>query len=399
MKAEIISTGTEILLGNIQDANTSYLAEHLAGLGIDLFYASSVGDNFERMLGLLQTAWSRSDLILMTGGLGPTQGDITREVIAALFGEKMEVDPIQKANLEKFFVGRGIPMSDNNLKQASLIPSAQAVPNPNGTAPGWWAEKEGKIIVAMPGPPGEMQPMWKNHVAPALQQRSGAIIASKILKAYGVPEGTMDENLDKLIKSPNPTLALYAKIDGINIRITAKAATQEEAKAMIASHEAAVRKILGDAIWGAGEDTFDGIVGQALIKKNMTLAVAEGFSIASLAQILSHTPDSNRFFKGGFFTNSDDAKLSLGLVWGAGGKGEVAKGMASLAREKFGASFAIGIEWQAPTAGNENSAKVFVAIVGPKPMSPVIRSFSGRLMLVPNRVAYAALYELKQMLG
>jgi nicotinamide-nucleotide amidase len=202
-----------------------------------------------------------------------------------------------------------------------------------------------------------------------------------------------------LIKSPNPTLALYAKTDGINIRITAKAAKEEEARAMIVLHEAEVKKILGDAIWGADEDTLEGIVGQVLAKKNMTLAVAESFSAASLTQILSHTPQSHRFFKGGFYTNSDDAKLSLGLVWGAGGKGEVAKGMASLAREKLGSRYAIGIEGQAPTSGMENSAKVFIAIVGPRPMSPVVRSYTGRLMQVPHRVAYAALYELKQILG
>ncbi len=398
MKAEVVSTGTEIILGNITDTNTSFLAEHLAQLGIDLYYASSVGDNFERMLTVLQCALGRSDLIITTGGLGPTQGDITREVIAALFGEKMEVDLAQKSHLEKFFVGRGIPMSENNLKQASLIPSAQAIPNPNGTAPGWWAEKNGKIVIAMPGPPGEMQPMWHNHVAPALQRRSGAIIVSRTLKSYGVPEGTMDEQLSALLKSPNPTLALYAKIDGINLRITAKADTQAEAQSLIARHEAEVRKILGDSIWGVDDDTLEGVVGQALMKKNMTVAVAESFSIASMMQILARAPESPRFFKGGFFTNSDEAKLALGLVWGGGGAGDAAKSMAVLARDKMGASIGIGIDGQLQTVNNEKTARVFIAIVGPKAMPPVTRNYSGRLMMVPGRVAYTALFELRKML-
>jgi nicotinamide-nucleotide amidase len=399
MKAEIVSTGTEILLGNITDTNTSFLAEHLAQLGIDLFYASSVGDNFERMLGVLQLALSRSDLIITTGGLGPTQGDITREVIAALLGEKMEVDAGLKLNLEKFFVGRGIPMSDNNLKQASLIPSCQAIPNPNGTAPGWWAEKNGKIIVAMPGPPGEMQPMWHNHVAPALQRHSEAIIASRTLKNYGVPEGTMDEQLSTLLKSPNPTLALYAKIDGINLRITAKAATQAEAQALITKHEAEVRKILADSVWGADDDTLEGVVGQALIKKGMTLAVAESFSAASLMRILARAPQSPRFFKGGFFANSDEAKLALGLVWGSGGGAEMAKGLAVLARDKMSASIGISIEGQIQTVSNEKTAKVFIGIVGPKNMPAVVRNYSGRLMTVADRVAYMALFELRKLLA
>ena len=398
MKAEIISTGTEILLGNITDTNTSFLAEHLAQLGIDLFYASSVGDNYDRMLDILKCAWGRSDLIITTGGLGPTQGDITREVIAGLFAEKMEVDPGLKANLEKFFNERGIDMTANNYKQASLIPSAQAIPNPRGTAPGWWAEKNGKIVVAMPGPPGEMQPMWHNHVAPALQKRSGDIILSRTLKSYGVPEGTMDEKLSSLLKSPNPTLALYAKTDGIYMRITAKAATLDEAKSLIALHEAEVRKIYEDYIWGADDDTLDAMVGQLLIKQGLSLAVAESFIGGSLTQILSHTPDSSRFFRGGIFIASDEAKLSLGLVWGAGGKADVAKGIASLAREKMGASIGIGIEGQTQTVENEKVASVSIAIVGPSPRDVIVRTYSGRLTQIVGRMAYQSLFELKQLL-
>jgi nicotinamide-nucleotide amidase len=398
MKAEIIATGTEILLGNIVDTNTSFLAEHLAQLGIDLNYTCSVGDNFERMLAVMKAGLERSDVILTTGGLGPTQGDITREVIAALFGEKMEVDGGLKAALGKFFTGRGIPMSENNLKQASLIPSAQSIPNPNGTAPGWWAQKDGKIIIAMPGPPGEMQPMWHNHVRPALESRSGSIIHSRILKSYGVPEGTMDEQLSTLLRSSNPTLALYAKMDGINLRITAKAATKAEAQSLIVAHEAEVRKSLGGSIWGADDDTLEGVVGQALIKKKMTVAVAESFSAASLVQVLARAPESQKFFKGGYFTNTDEAKLALGLVWGSGGAAEMAKGLAAMARDKMGASIGIGIEGQIQTVNNEKTAKVFIAIVGPKTMPSVVRDYSGRIMAVAGRVAYTALFELRKVL-
>ncbi len=398
MKAEVISTGTEILLGNIVDTNTSFLAEHFAQLGIDLHYASSVGDNFDRMLEVLRCAADRSDIIITTGGLGPTQGDITREVIAALFKEKMEIDAALKAELEKFFTGRGIPMSANNLKQASLIPSARAIPNPNGTAPGWWAEKGGTIIVAMPGPPGEMQPMWHNYVAPVLQRRSGSIILSRTLKCYGVPEGTMDEQLSALIQSANPTLALYAKIDGINLRITAKGKTREEAAALIAGHKTKTKKILGDSIWGADDDTLEGVVGQALMKKGMTLAAAESFVNASLTQVVSRAPESPRFFRGGFFINSGETRKALGLESG-GGDEAAAKAMAALARAKMGASVGIGIDGRILTVNNEKTARVFLAIVGPDSMTPVVRNYSGRLMAVPGRVAYTALFELRRMLG
>ncbi|KPK21044.1 MAG: damage-inducible protein CinA, partial [Dehalococcoidia bacterium SG8_51_3] len=153
MKAEIMSIGTELLLGEIVDTNTPYLANQLAVLGIDLYFTSAVGDNSARLLNTLKQAWDRSDIILTTGGLGPTQDDITRDVIAALLGEKMEVDPQLKQELINFFARRGIEMPESNIRQATVIPSATALVNPQGTAPGWWVEKEGKIIVAMPGPP------------------------------------------------------------------------------------------------------------------------------------------------------------------------------------------------------------------------------------------------------
>jgi nicotinamide-nucleotide amidase len=271
MKAEIIATGTELLLGEVMDTNTSFLAQQLASLGIDLYFTSSVGDNYERLLGVLKCAWQRSDLILTTGGLGPTQGDITREAIAGLFGEKMEVDQVLKTAMQKFFAERGIEMTSNNLKQAMLIPSAQAIPNPRGTAPGWWAEKEGHIIIAMPGPPAEMQPMWQSHIAPALQKRAGAIILSRTLKTFGLPESTVDERLAALLKSPNPTLASYAKQDGIHLRITAKAENLEKARALIASHEKAVRDIVRDYVWGVDDDVLENMVGKTLIAKKLWL--------------------------------------------------------------------------------------------------------------------------------
>ncbi|MFC1931991.1 competence/damage-inducible protein A [Chloroflexota bacterium] len=160
MKAEIISIGTELLLGEIVDTNTQFLANELSLLGIDLYFTSTVGDNMERLLGAFKQAWQRSDVILTTGGLGPTQDDITREAIAKFLGEKAEVDEGLKESIVNYFAQRGIEMPQNNIRQATLIPSSTAISNPYGTAPGWWVEKDGRIIVTMPGPPSEMQFMW-----------------------------------------------------------------------------------------------------------------------------------------------------------------------------------------------------------------------------------------------
>src|SRR5829696_32832 len=160
MKAEIISIGTEILLGDILDTNGNYLAQRLPALGIDLYFTHQIGDNRDRLTELLRTAWSRSDLILTTGGLGPTEDDVTREAICALLDEAPHVDPDLERELREFFTRRGVPMPERNLKQAWLTPSTRAIPNPRGTAPGWWVEKDGHIVIAMPGPPAEMARMW-----------------------------------------------------------------------------------------------------------------------------------------------------------------------------------------------------------------------------------------------
>ena len=255
MKAEIISIGTELLLGEIVDTNTPFLANQLALLGIDLYFTSSVGDNYERLLGALRQAWQRSELIFTTGGLGPTQDDITREAIAGLLGEERKVDPGLKQSLVNYFMHLGLEIPPTNIKQATLIPSAAAISNPRGTAPGWWVEKDKRIIIAMPGPPSEMQFMWQNEVLSRLQQRAGAVILSRTIKTFGLGEGKVDELVAPLTSSTNPTLATYAKPDGIYLRITAKAATPEEAQAMISKREADVRSILNDYIWGLDDET------------------------------------------------------------------------------------------------------------------------------------------------
>ena len=399
MKAEIISTGTEILLGNIVDTNTAFIAEQLAMLGIDLYFASTVGDNFDRLLGALKTARERSDLVLMTGGLGPTQGDITREVVACLLEEEMVVDESLKVTLEKFFAGRSIAMSANNLKQAMLIPSAQAIPNNRGTAPGWWAEKEGKIIIAMPGPPAEMQAMWQKFIAPALQNRAGGVILSRTLKTFGMPEGSVDEELSPLLKSTNPTLAIYAKPDGIHLRITAKADSEEAARQLITEHERAVRGIVDKYLWGVDDDDLAAMVAKLLIDKGLTLAVVETFTSGALIQILAHAPESDRFFKGGFYAASDEMKTSLGLVWGSGDMTKTTSAIASLVRDKVHASIGIDIEGYMEKSDDVPMAKVIIAIAGLKSGISLARNFPGRLTNMENRIAYQVLFELKKYLS
>jgi len=403
MRAEIISIGTELLLGEIVDTNTPFLADQLSSLGIDLYFTSAVGDNSARLAGVFKQAWQRSELIITTGGLGPTQDDITRDAIAGLLDEKPEVNEELKQHIVDFFARRGLEMPPSNIRQATLIPSAVAIPNPQGTAPGWWVEKEGRIIAAMPGPPGEMQFMWQNEVFPRLQKRTGAIILSRMVKTFGMSEAKVDELLTDLTASTNPTLATYAKLDGIYLRIAAKAEKLEEAQEMISRREAEVRAILGDIVWGVDDETQESIVGQLLVAKGLSLAVAESFTGGFLTHTLASAPESQRYFKGGLIATSDEVKVALGLepnlVTGEA-SAEVATAMAILARHQFGASIGIGIEGErAPEAiSGMVPGTVFIATDSEQINHHTVRSYSGRLYQMRRRAAYYALFDLMKLL-
>jgi nicotinamide-nucleotide amidase len=403
MRAEIISIGTELLLGEIVDTNTPYLANQLSSLGIDLYFTSAVGDNTARLAGALRQAWQRSELVITTGGLGPTQDDITRDGVAGLLGEKLEVVPELKQNLIDFFARRGLEMPSSNIRQATLIPSAVAILNPQGTAPGWWAEKDGRIIVAMPGPPGEMQFMWQNEILPRLQKRTGAVILSRMIKTFGVSEAKVDELLADLTASSNPTLATYAKLDGIYLRIAAKADKLEAAQEMISKRETEVRAILGDIVWGVDDETHEGVVGQLLMTKGLSLAVAESFTGGFLTHTLASTPGSERYFKGGLIATSGEVKVALGLepkmVTGKA-NAEVATAMAILARRKLGASIGIGIEGESSPEAISGMVPgtVFVAIDSEQLKLHQVQSYSGRLYQMRRRAAYYALFDLMKLL-
>jgi len=349
MKAEIISIGTEILLGELLDTNANYLAARLPALGIDLYWTTQVGDNLERLTETFRRSWERSDLTLATGGLGPTEDDVTREAIAAALGEPLSVQPDLEAQLRAFFTSRGMLMPESNVKQAALIPSARAIPNPRGTAPGWWVEREGRVLVAMPGPPPELERMWQVEVAPRLTELvGGGVIVSRTLKTAGIGEGTIDEMVSPLLKSANPSIGVYAKADGVQLRITAKAATADEARSLIAPAEEEARRILRQAIWGADDDTLEGAVGALLREQGLTLATMESCTGGLLATTITDVAGSSAYFKGGFVSYTAEMKIALGvdaeLVARHGVvSAEVAQDMARACRQRLGADIGIGI--------------------------------------------------------
>ena len=406
MKAEIISIGTEILLGQITDTNASYLAGQLPLLGIDLYWASQVGDNRRRLVEVMQRAWGRSQLTITTGGLGPTEDDLTREAIAEVLGEEMTVDPALEQELREFFRRISYEMPDRNIKQATLIPSAQAIPNPRGTAPGWWVEREGRILVAMPGPPQEMQRMWEREVLPRLRTKAEAgVILSTTFKTFGLSEAGVDELISALLSSANPTLAVYAKPEGIQIRLTAKARESEEAKRLMAPMEARVREILGERIWGTDDDTLEGVVGGLLTGKRLSLATMESCTGGLLASVLTDAPGSSAYFRGGLVAYSNEMKSAWGvdakLIEERGAVSpEVAQAMATAARLRLGADIGIGITGVAGPTEIEGKpvGTIYIAIDDGRKRRLISGNYPPRRPDVKRWAVLAALFELRRAL-
>ena len=372
MRAEILSCGTELLLGHITDTNATYLEQNLAAQGIDLYHVSQIGDNRDRIVELLRQAWQRSDLIIMTGGLGPTEDDLTREFISDLLGEEMYVDPALEATLRARFAHTSTPMPERNLKQAALIPSAQTLPNPVGTAPGWWVEKDGHIIIAMPGVPREMYHMWEEEVSPRLTKYTGGMIFTRILRVYGLGESGVEERLDLLLHHTNPTIATYAKADAVDVRITAKAETTEAALQMVAEMEEQARSLLGEYVFGIEGDTLASVIGKQLQARGQTLGAMESLTGGMLASMITDFHSSSKHFIGGIVTYSTDLKIQMGVPreiidqYGVISE-ETARAMAKAVRKQLGTDFGIGVTGVAGPDKQDDKpvGTVHIAVEGP----------------------------------
>jgi nicotinamide-nucleotide amidase len=349
MKAEILSIGTELLLGQITDTNAAWLAQQLPDFGIDLYYISQVGDNRQRLTETLRRAHDRSDLVICTGGLGPTEDDLTREAISDLLGEPMEVQPDLEKTLRAYFGGRGMEMPERNVKQATLIKSSQAMDNPVGTAPGWWVEHEGRFITCMPGVPHEMKTMWQNQVVPRLRERvTGSFILSRTLKILGKGESAVEEMVQDYIRSTNPTLATYAKNDGIHLRLTSKAPDEATARDLIFELEIRLRERLGTLIYGEDDETLEGVIGEMLKDRSFFLSVMEAGTGGALSSMLNDAPRSPLFFRGGLVSQQpevlagwgvDNALMEANSILSP----PVAEAMATAARQTLGTEVGLAI--------------------------------------------------------
>ncbi|HLZ21229.1 MAG TPA: competence/damage-inducible protein A [Ktedonobacterales bacterium] len=402
MRAEILSIGTELLLGQITDTNAAYLAQQLPLLGIDLYFVSQVGDNLERLSETLRRARDRSDLVVMTGGLGPTEDDLSREAIAAVLGETPHVDVKLEATLRAFFAGRNIPMPERNVKQAWVIPSATPLANPVGTAPGWWAERDGKIVVAMPGVPHEMKRMWEHEVIPRLRSKTGTVLFTRILRVAGMGESTVEERLGDLIHTSNPTVATYAKQDGVDVRISAKAETEDAAKALVVGVETRARDALGSHVFGIDRETPQSVVLRLLVERGLTLATMESCTGGLLASLVTDVPGSSEAFLGGLVSYATDLKVRWGVPAETVEKFgvisvETARAMAASARERLGASLGVGITGVAgpDEVEGKQAGTVHIAVATSGSISDTSQLFRGGRAEVKWRAAITALNLLR----
>lgn len=322
MRAEVLAVGTEILLGQIANTNAQTISRALASIGIDVLFHTVVGDNERRIAGLIDEALARSDVLIVTGGLGPTHDDLTREAIARVTGRPLERRADLEEGLRARFAFLGREMAETNLRQADQPRDATAIPNPRGTAPGVFVEHDGKRIFALPGVPHEMEAMLVDWVIPKIGAVSGgSVLVSRVVKVAGVPESDLAQQLQPLIASldagprPNATIALLAGAGEIAVRITAKGGDEKDARARILPVEEEVRRILGAAVFGTDTDTLESVIAQMMIAKDLTLAVAESVTGGLVASRIVGVPGASKFLRAAYVAYSIDSKVNdLGVA-------------------------------------------------------------------------------------
>ena len=315
MRCDVLAIGTELLLGQIVDSNSAWIGEQLALVGLDTMEHRKVGDNLPRMVTALRELLERADAVIVCGGLGPTQDDVTREAIAEVMGVELERREELVEHIVARFGFRGRDMPANNLRQADVPAGAEAIPNPIGTAPGVRAEIDGKVVYAVPGVPHEMKKMVLEQVLPDLLARSGeqSAIVSRSLKTWGTSESGLAESIaDRVDAQTNPTIAFLARgIEGLVVRLTAKAATEEEAWALIEPEERALRETLGDLVFGVDDETMEHAVLRRLEARGWTLGVAESLTGGLIGARIVNVPGASATFRGSIVSYATEVKRSV----------------------------------------------------------------------------------------
>jgi nicotinamide-nucleotide amidase len=373
--AEIVTIGTELLLGEIVDSNAAHIARQLAAIGVDHYYTTTVGDNEERIVVALGHALQRSDVVITTGGLGPTVDDVTRQAVARLAGRELVFCPELLAQIDAYFCRRGYTMTENNRRQAFIPEGATGVPNPVGTAPAFILELDDKAIFCLPGVPHEMEHLMRERVLPYLQSKMGgaAVILSRWVHTVAIGESAVDQAISDLMHSSNPTLGTRAHPGQTDVCITAKAATREEALQALDAMEARVRDRLGSVIYGVDEETLPGVVVAALRRRGLTLALAETTTDGLIARQLQGAEGGDEVVAGARVAEDRIALARQFSIPEVAGDEEMASALATALRDAHDAGLGLAIL----EGGGENSLQ-YMALATPTGVTVRFRPARGR---------------------
>lgn len=371
MNAELLSVGTELLLGEILNTNAQYLSTELAKLGISVYYQTTVGDNPARLTNAVKLALERSDMVILTGGLGPTADDLTKETVAEYFGLRLIRDERSEQRIKDYFKRIQATTVPSNFKQADMPEGCIILDNNNGTAPGGIIEKDGKIAVFLPGPPFEMKAMYEESVYPYLREKCPEQLYSREIQTFGIGESRLEDMLMPIMANQtDPTIAPYAKESGVMLRLTTMAKTQEEADYRFNPVEAEIERIAGDIIFGYGDEQLQDAVYKLLKEKNLKIATAESCTGGMLGEYLTSVPGISDFYEMGAVTYSNDVKEKLLgvshdtlLKYGAVSE-QTAMEMASGILKASGADIGIGITGIAGPGGGTDKKPVGLVYVG-----------------------------------
>lgn len=414
MNAEIVAVGTELLLGQITDTHSATMARILAECGIGCRHRQTVGDNLDRIVEVLRQALSRADVVVCIGGLGPTADDLTRDAIALALDDELETVPEVEERLRRWFAARNYTWVESNARQAQKPTCADLIPNPNGTAPGLVARKNGKTVFALPGPRGEFDPMAYDSVKPMLETLGGGVVIhSRVLRITGVGESAVEERIKHLMENENPTVAPYAQPSEVHLRLTARASSLGEAEALLDPVEAAIRAELGPAVYGLNKTTLEQAVIDLLVSRGETVSTAESMTGGGLGSRLTMVPGASAAYAGGVVTYTVGAKVTL-LADGLGEEdlaqsvvsngpvsSETAELMAESIRAKLGTTYAVAIAGNAgPTADVDGKplGLVYIAISSPSGTTVEECKFRGIREDIRARAEQTALRLLRDQL-
>jgi nicotinamide-nucleotide amidase len=410
INAEIISVGTEILLGHIINTNASYLSRKLSEIGINLFYQSVVGDNPARLNAALKNALERSDIVITGGGLGPTVDDITIATISEVVSQPLVLNKDIEKSIEIYFKKRHIKMPPYVMRQAYVPKAALAIENPVGTAPGVIIDYRGKVVIALPGPPSELIPIFEDAVIPYLKKKyeTHSIIFTRTIRTAEIPESAINKKIKNFLMMKTPlTVGIYARPNEVDVKITAKAENKKKALADIERIEKKISHILGDCVYGFDNDTLEEVVGKELIRKRMSLSIAESCTGGLISNRITNISGSSKYFDNGIVTYSNESKIrDLGVDkklierYGAVSR-PVAIAMAKGMLKKSGSDVALAVTGIAgPTGGTKNKpvGLVYIALAHMKKTHCIECHFVGNRADIKHQTATAALDLLRKAL-